>query len=130
MNDASKKNEGKKLLEGLMKRLIRYSSANVPQPLPVIEEKAENRLSTDGLISWKIILKEWEKVSAKDKKVISSLLTLNSFDIMETFDMTSNLLEEQKDTAYFIQNHPEYGKSEEDINTAIAADDFSDILKD
>ena len=129
MNDASKKNEGNNLLEGLMKRLIRYSSANVPQPLPVIEEKAENRLSTDGLISWKIILKEWEKVSAKDKKVISSLLTLNSFDIMETFDMTSNLLEEQKDTAYFIKDHPEYGKSEEEINTAIAADDFSDILK-
>ena len=130
MNDASKKNEGEKLLEGLMKRLVKYSSANVPQPLPVIEEKAKNRLSTDGLISWKIILKEWEKVSVEDKKVISSLLTLNSFDLIETFDITRNLLEEQKATVEFIKNHPEYGKSEEEIKASIAADDFSDILKD
>ena len=130
MNDASKKNEGNKLLEGLMKRLIRYSSANVPQPLPVIEEKAENRLSTDGLISWKIILKELEKVSAKDKKVISGLLTLNSFDLIETFDITSNLLEEQKATVDFVKDHPEYGRSEEEIKAGLAADDFSDILGD
>lgn len=130
MNDASKKNEEKKLLEGFMKRLLQYSSINVPQPLPMIEEKAKARLSTDGLISWKIILKEWEKVSAKDKKIISGLLTLNSFDLIETFDITSNLLEEQKDTAYFIKDHPEYGKSEEEIKASIAADDFSDIFKD
>ena len=130
MNDASKKNEEKKLLEGFMKRLLQYSSINVPQPLPIIEEKAKARLSTDGLISWKIILKEWEKVSAEDKKIISGLLTLNSFDLIETFDITSNLLEEQKDTAYFIKDHPEYGKSEEEIKASIAADDFSDIFKD
>jgi len=102
----------------------------VPQPLPLIEEKANTRLSTDGLISWKIMLKEWEKVSAKDRKVISSLLTLNSFDLIETFDITSNLLDEQKATADFVKEHPEYGKSEEEIKAGLAADNFSDLFND
>ena len=130
MDDASKKSEERKLLAGLMKRMLQHSPINVPQPLPLIEEKAKTRLSTDGLISWKIILKEWEKVSAEDKKVISSLLILNSFDLIETFDVTSNLLEEQKATADFIKNHPEYGKSEEEIKAGLEADNFSDIFGD
>ena len=130
MDDKSKKNEGRQILENFMKKMLKHSSINVPQPLPVIEEKAKTRLSTDGLISWKIILKEWEKVSIKDKKVISSLLLVNSHDLIETFDITSNLLEEQKDTANFIKDHPEYGKSDEEIKASIAADDFSDILGD
>ena len=130
MDDASRKSEERKLLAGLMKRMLQYSPINVPQPLPLIEEKANSRLSTDGLISWKIILKEWEKVSPKDKKVISSLLTLNSFDLIETFDVTSNLLEEQKATADFVREHPEYGKSEEEIKASLAADSFSDLFKD
>ena len=126
----SKQNERRQVLADFMKKMLKHSSINVPQPLPMIEEKAKTRLSTDGLISWKIILKEWEKVSAEDKKVISSLLTLNSFDLVETFDITNNLLEEQKDTADFVKDHPEYGKSEEEIKAGLAADDFSDILED
>ena len=113
-----------------MKRMLKHSSINVPQPLPLIEEKAKARLSTNGLISWKIILKEWEKCSVEDKKVISSLLTLNSFNLIETFDITSNLLEEQKATVEFIKEHPEYGKSEEEIRASLEADNFFDIFGD
>ena len=128
--DNSKQNERRQMLADFMKKMLKHSSINVPQPLPIIEEKAKTRLSTDGLISWKIILKEWEKVSAEDKKVISSLLTLNSFDLVETFDITNNLLEEQKATTDFVKDHPEYGRSEEEIKAGLAADDFSDILED
>ena len=130
MDDASRKSEERKILAGLMKRMLQHSPINVPQPLPLIEEKASIRLSTDGLISWKIMLKEWEKVSAEDRKVISSLLTLNSFDLIETFDITSSLLEEHKATADFVREHPEYGKSEEEIKASLAADNFSDIFGD
>lgn len=130
MDDKSKKNEGRQILENFMKRMLKHSSINVPQPLPLIEEKAKTRLSTDGFISWKIILKEWEKCSVEDKKVISSLLTLNSFNLIETFDITSNLLEEQKATVDFIKNHPEYGKSEEEIKASLEADNFFDIFED
>ena len=130
MDDKSKKNEGRQILENFMKKMLKHSSINVPQPLPLIEEKAKARLSTNGLISWKIILKEWEKCSVEDKKVISSLLTLNSFNLIETFDITSNLLEEQKATVDFIKNHPEYGKSEEEIRASIEADNFFDIFED
>ena len=130
MDDKSKKNEGRQILENFMKKMLKHSSINVPQPLPLIEEKAKDRLSTNGLISWKIMLKEWEKVSAKDKKVISSLLTLNSFNLIETFDITRNLLEEQKATVEFIKNHPEYGKSEEEIKASLEADNFFDIFED
>ena len=128
MNDSLNKNERRKILADLMKRMLQHSPINVPQPLPMIEEKAKTRLSTDGLISWNIILKEWEKVSDEDKKVISKLLTLNSFDLIETFDLTGKLLEEQKDTADFIREHPEYGKSDEEIRASLAADNFSDIF--
>lgn len=130
MNDESKKNEGIQMLSNLMKRMLKHSSINVPQPLPLIEEKAKTRLSTDGFISWKIILKEWEKCSVEDKKVISSLLTLNSFNLIETFDITSNLLEEQKATADFVKDHPEYGRSEEEVRASLEADNFFDIFED
>ena len=130
MDDKSKKNEGRQILENFMKKMLKHSSINVPQPLPLIEEKAKARLSTNGLISWKIILKEWEKCSIEDKKVIASLLTLNSFNLIETFDITSNLLEEQKATVDFIKNHPEYGKSEEEIRASLEADNFFDIFED
>ena len=130
MDDASKKSEERKLLASFMKRMLQHSPINVPQPLPLIEEKASIRLSTDGFISWKIMLKEWEKVSTKDKKTISSLLTLNSFDLIETFDITSTLLDEHKATADFVREHPEYGKSEEEIKAGLAAESFSDLFGD
>ena len=130
MDDKLKKNEGRQILENFMKKMIKHSSINVPQPLPLIEEKAKDRLSTNGFISWKIILKEWEKCPAEDKKIISSLLTLNSFNLIETFDITSNLLEEHKATVDFVKNHPEYGKSEEEIKASLEADNFFDIFED
>ena len=130
MSNSSNKNEEKRMLVNFMKKMLQHSPTNVPQPLPMIEKKAKARLSTDGLISWKIILKEWEKVSAKDKKVISSLLTLNSFDLIETMDITGKLLEEHKDTIDFIKDHPEYGKSEEEIKADLAKDTFFDIFED
>ena len=130
MSNSSNKNEERRMLVNFMKKMLQHSPTNVPQPLPMIEEKAKARLSTDGLISWKIMLKEWEKVSAKDKKVISSLLTLNSFDLIETMDITGKLLEEHKDTIDFIKDHPEYGKSEEEIKADLAKDTFFDIFED
>ena len=130
MDDKSKKNEGRQILENFMKKMLKHSSINVPQPLPLIEEKAKTRLSTDGFISWKIILKEWEKVSIEDKKVISSLLLVNSYNLIETFDITSSLLEEQKDTADFVKDHPEYGRSEEEVRASLEADNFFDIFED
>lgn len=130
MDDKSKKNDGRQMLANLMKRMLKHSSINVPQPLPLIEEKAKTRLSTDGFISWKIILKEWEKVSIEDKKVISSLLLVNSYNLIETFDISSSLLEEQKDTADFVKDHPEYGKSEEEVRASLEADNFFDIFED
>ena len=130
MKDELKNNGGKQILANFMKKMLKHSSINVPQPLPLIEEKAKTRLSTNGFISWKIILKEWEKCSIEDRKVISSLLTLNSFDLIETFDITSNLLEEQKATVDFIKEHPEYGKSEEEVRTSLEADNFFDIFED
>ena len=93
-----------------MKKMLQHSPTNVPQPLPMIEEKAKARLSTDGLISWKIMLKEWEKVSAKDKKVVSSLLTLNSFDLIETMDITGKLLEEYFAYKAILEFENKYGK--------------------
>ena len=130
MSNSSNKNEERRMLVNFMKKMLQHSPTNVPQPLPMIEEKATARLSTDGLISWKIMLKEWEKVSAKDKKVISSLLTLNSFDLIETMDITGKLLEEHKDTTDFVKDHPEYGKSEEEIKADLAKDDLFDIFED
>lgn len=130
MSNSSNKNEERRMLVNFMKKMLQHSPTNVPQPLPMIEEKAKARLSTDSLISWKIMLKEWEKVSAKDKKVISSLLTLNSFDLIETMDITGKLLEEHKDTADFVKDHPEYGKSEEEIKADLAKDTFFDIFED
>ena len=130
MSNSLNKNEERRMLVNFMKKMLQHSPTNVPQPLPMIEEKAKARLSTDGLISWKIILKEWEKVSAKDKKVISSLLTLNSFDLIETMDITGKLLEEHKDTVDFIKDHPEYGKSEEEIKADLAKDTFFNIFED
>ena len=129
MDDDARK-MARSMMAGLMKKMLQHSPINVPQPLPLIEEKANSRLSTDGLISWKIILKEWEKVSPKDKKVISSLLTLNSFDLIETFDVTSNLLEEQKATADFVREHPEYGKSEDEIKAGLNLESFDDLFED
>ena len=110
-----------------MKILLKNSPSCVPQPFQIIDKKAEERLSTDDMISWKIITKEWSKVSAKGKKEMSKLLLLNSFDTAELLDVTNGLLEEAKDTMEFVEKHPEYGKPKEDMNLA---DALSDLLSD
>lgn len=121
-----KQNEMKKITQ-FMKILLKNSPGCVPQPFQLIDKKAEKRLDTDDMISWKIITKEWNKVSAKGKKEMSKLLTLNSFDAVELLDVTSSLLEEAKDTMEFIEEHPEYGKPKEDMNLS---DALSDLLSD
>lgn len=121
-----KQDEMKKITQ-FMKVLLKNSSGCVPQPFEVVDKKAVKRLSTNDMISWKIISKEWDKVSAEGKKEISKLLTLNSFDTVELLDITANLLEEAKDTMDFVEKHPEYGKPKEDISITDALSDlFSD----
>ena len=121
-----KQDEMKKVAQ-FMKILLKNSSGCVPQPFQIIDEKAAKRLSTDDMISWKIITKEWSKVSAKGKKEMSKLLLLNSFDTAELLDVTNDLLEDAKDTMEFVEKHPEYGKPREDMNLADALSDlFSD----
>lgn len=121
-----KQDEMKKITQ-FMKILLQNSPGCVPQPFQLIDEKAEKRLDTDDMISWKIITKEWNKVSAKGKKEMSKLLTLNSFDTVELLDVTGPLLEEAKDTMEFVEKHPEYGKPKEDMNLS---DALSDLLSD
>ena len=121
-----KQHEMKKITQ-FMKVLLQNSPGCVPQPFEVIDKKAEERLDTDDMISWKIIAKEWDKISTKGKKEISKLLILNSFDTAELLDVTNSLLEEAKDTIEFVEKHPEYGKPKEDMNLADALSNlFSD----
>lgn len=118
----------KQALGKMMLRMLKHASINVPQPLPLIEEKAIKRLSTDGLISWKFIVKEWEKVSADDKKVIAKLLMLNSFDLAEMFDVEKSLLEDHKDTADYVNQHPEWGRPKEEIKASLLSENFEDLF--
>ena len=117
----------KELLVKMMEGFLKRAPHNVPQPLPVIEEKAENRLSTDDLISWKVILKEWQKVSAEGKKEISKLLILNSYDIVETLELHKPLGEEVHDTAKYVSDHPEWGKSKEELSVQ---EEFHSFMED
>jgi hypothetical protein len=126
--DENEKKAGRAMMAKLMLHMLKHSSANVPQPLPLIEEKAKQRLSTDGLISWKLLLKEWEKISKDDKKTIAKLLMLNSFDLVETFEVEKELLDEHKATADYVNQHPEWGKSKEEIQAAMLTDSFEDLL--
>ena len=109
-----------KMMEGFLKR----APHNVPQPMPLIEEKANNRLSQDDLISWKLMLKEWQNVSAKGKKVIARLLMLNSHDIVETIDSSKWFCNETKNTVEYVSNHPEYRKSQEELEAQNVVEDF------
>ena len=121
-----KQDEMRKIAQ-FMKILLKNSSGCVPQPFQMIDEKAAKRLDTDDMISWKIITKEWSKVSDKGKKEMSKLLLLNSFDTAELLDVTNDLLEDAKDTMEFVEKHPEYGKPRENMNLADALSDlFSD----
>ena len=128
--DENEKKAGKAMMAKLMLHMLKHSSANVPQPLPMIEEKAAQRLSTDGIISWKLILKEWEKISKDDKKTIAKLLMLNSHDLVEMFDVEKELLDEHKATMDYVHDHPEYAKPEEEIKASMLKSSFEDLFGD
>jgi hypothetical protein len=126
----SEKMMAKKLMVKFMEMSIKHSKVNVPQPMPVIEEKAQKRLSTDGLISFRIILKEWEKISIKDKRIIAKLLMLNSHDLIEIINGHGDLVEETKDTPEFVAAHPEYGKEENCLDEDSVMDEFDKLFED
>lgn len=127
MDENQMKQMQKEFMLKMMESFLKRAPHNVPQPMPLIEEKANNRLSQDDLISWKLMLKEWQNVSEKGKKEIAKLLILNSHDIIETIDLNKKLCEETKDTVKYVADHPEYCKSKEELE---AQDVVSDFMKD
>ncbi|MBR2248434.1 MAG: hypothetical protein IJ880_15675 [Bacilli bacterium] len=126
----SEKMQAKRLMAKFMEMSLKHSRINVPQPMPVIEEKAQKRLSTDGLISFKLILKEWEKLSIGDKQTIAKLLMVNSHDIIEIIEGHGDLVEETKDTPEFVAAHPEYGREENTLDKESIMDEFDKLFED
>ena len=124
MDENQMKQMQKEFMMKMVENFLKRAPHNVPQPMPLIEEKANNRLSQDDLISWKLMLKEWQKVSEKGKKVIAKLLMLNSHDILETIHANKWFADETKDTVEYVSNHPEYGKSKEELNAQNVVEDF------
>jgi len=126
--DENSKKEAQNMLVKFMEMTLKHSKINVPQPLPLVEEKAEKRLSTDDLIAWKQIMREWSKISEEGKKVISKLLVVNAFDLVETINLHKSIVDEARDTSDYVKDHPEFEKSEEKIQSESIADDFKDIF--
>ena len=124
MDENQMKQMQKELMLKMMEGFLKRAPHNVPQPMPLIEEKAQSRLNIDDLIYWKQMLKEWQKVSEKGKKVIARLLMLNSHDIIETINLHKWFCDETKDTVEYVSNHPEYGKSEEELKAQNVVEDF------
>lgn len=122
------KRMGRQMMGKLMLQMLKHSPSNVPQPLPLIEEKAAQRLSTDGMISWKLMLKEWEKISIGDKKTIAKLLMLNSHDLAEMFDVEKELLDEHKATMDYVNEHPEWKKPEDEIRAESLKESLDDLF--
>ena len=110
------KSKARDIMLKLMETFLETAPHNVPQPLPLVREKAQNRLNSDDLISWELILKEWQKVSEEGKKEISKLLVLNSYNITESINLPKELAIETKDTVNFVAAHPEYGKFQDETN--------------
>lgn len=125
----NEKDLAKKMLLKFMEMSLKHSKINVPQPLPLIEKKAEERLSNDGLIAFKLIIKEFKKASIEDQKAISRLLLIASHDLIETMNSHKDLLEDHKDTGDFVSQHPEYGKSDEEIAGDSIVDEFEDLFE-
>lgn len=114
MNDERKM--AQKMLLKFMEISVKHSKTNVPQPIPLVEKKAQERLSDDGFISFKLIIKEFEKVSVDERKTISKLLFIASHDLMETLNCYNDLMEDHKDTPDFVNEHPEYGRPDNEID--------------
>lgn len=114
MNDEKK--IAQKMLLKFMEISVKHSKTNVPQPIPLVEKKAQERLSDDGFISFKLIIKEFEKVSVDERKTISKLLFIASHDLMETLNCHNDLMEDHKDTPDFVNEHLEYGRPDNEID--------------
>ena len=120
------KEENQNKMAMFCKAMIKHSPANIPHPLPLIERKAKERLSTNGLISFHILMKEWKNISFEDKKIISKLLILNSYDVIESLDLFHDFAKETNDIVDFINEHPEYANQ----NPGSILDDLSDLFND
>jgi len=126
--DENSKKEAQNMLAKFMEMTLKHSKINVPQPLPLVEEKAEKRLGTDDLISWKQIMREWSKVTPEGKKVISKLLLINSYDIVEVLNLLRNIVDETRETPDFVKDHPEYEKPEEEIERDTIQDEIKGLF--
>ena len=116
------------MLVKFMEMSLKHSKINVPQPLPLVEQKAEQRLKTDDFIAWKQIMKEWSKVSEEGKKEISKLLVLNAYDLVECINLNKVVVDETKDTPEYLKDHPEFEKPEEEIERESIMNDLDDIF--
>jgi len=126
--DENSKNEMKGMLMKFMEMTLKRSKINVPQPLPLVEKKAEQRLKTDDFIAWKQIMKEWSKFSEEGKKEISKLLVLNAYDLVECINLNKAVVDETKDTPEYLKDHPEFEKPEEEIERESLMNDLDDIF--
>jgi hypothetical protein len=122
------KRKAKEMMLQFLEMALEGSSVNVPQPMPIIEKKAKERLDTDGIIAFQMMLREWNKLSSKNKKIISKLLLLNAYNIIETMNIGKELVEEVRDTASFVDEYPEYGKQATDPSSI--AKKFTDLFED
>jgi hypothetical protein len=126
--DENQKKEFQGMLVKFMEMSLKHSKINVPQPLPLVEEKAEKRLSTDDLIAWKQIMREWSKVSEEGKKVISKLLVVNAYDLVETINLHRSIVDETRDTPDYVKEHPEFEKPDDEIRGESVVDDFKGLF--
>ena len=126
--DENSKKEFRGMMVKFMEMTLKHSKINVPQPLPLIEAKAKKRLNTDDLIAWRQILKEWSKVSEEGKKEISKLLLVNAYDIVEAINLHGDIVDETRDTPDYVNDHPEFARSEEDVQRESVIDEFNDLF--
>lgn len=126
--DENSKKEFRGMMVKFMEMTLKHSKINVPQPLPLIEAKAKKRLNTDDLIAWRQILKEWSKVSEEGKKEISKLLLVNAYDIVEAINLHGDIVDETRDTPNYVNDHPEFARSEEDVQRESVIDEFEDLF--
>ena len=124
MDENQMKQMQKEFMLKMMEACLKRAPHNVPQPMPLIEERAQILLSQDDLISWKLMLKEWQKVSPEGKKEIAKLLMLNSHDIVEILNVGKEFADRTKDTVEYVHTHPEYGRPKEEISTEESIEDI------
>ena len=128
MEEKNQKEMAKQFMLKIMEEALKRSPINVPQPLPLVEEKAAKRLNDDDLISFKLILPEWNKISEDGKKKIAMLLTLNAYTIVEGLNFSRQLMDEVRDTAVYLDKHPEFKKEKEEVDAGNIMDNIFNEL--